>query len=211
MGPYYYTALVNLLGPAKNINAIATKVKEYREIETGPRKGENIKVEIPTTIIGSIEFENSAVVQIFLSFDLINHRRNHVELYGTKGSIIVPDPNMFGGSAYTSLTEGGDWEEHSSAEMKLGKINIFNKSARSNESTTNANYRGVGLSEMIDAIENKRKNRCNGSLALHVLDMIDLTIKAAKSGEQQNLRTTCTRPPVFEEEEIINLMHKNSN
>jgi len=211
MGPYYFTALVNLLGPAKNVRARPIKVQDFREIESGDRKGEKIKVEIPTTIIGSIEFINGAVIELFLSFDVINHKKNHIELYGTKGSIIVPDPNMFGGSVFTSKIEGGDWKEHSSSEMKLGKINIFNKSGRSNEASTNANYRGVGLSEMIDAIENNKINRCNGELALHVLDIIDSTINAAIEGEEKDLRSTCIKPNIFSEEEIKILMKERKN
>ena len=206
MGPYYFTALVNLLGPAKCVRATATKVYDYRTIETGPKKGNKFKVEIPTSIIGSIEFNSSAVIQIFLSFDVINHQRNHIELYGTKGSMIVPDPNMFGGSVFSSYTERGEWKEHSSSDMLIGKTNIFNKSARSNEEPEVANYRGVGLSEMIDAIENKRTNRCNGKLSLHVLDMIDSTINAAINGVEKNLRTNCERPMVFSENEIKQLM-----
>ena len=206
MGPYYFTALVNLLGPAKCVRATATKVHDYRTIATGLKKGDKFEVEIPTSIIGSIEFNNSAVIQIFLSFDVINHQRNHIELYGTKGSMIVPDPNMFGGSVFSSYTERGEWKEHSSSDMLIGKTNIFNKSARSNEEPEVANYRGVGLSEMIDAIENKRTNRCNGKLSLHVLDMIDSTINAAINGVEQNLRTNCERPMVFSENEIKQLM-----
>ena len=79
------------------------KVYDYRTIETGPKKGNKFEVEIPTSIIGSIEFKNSAVIQFFLSFDVVNHQRNHIELYGTKGSMIVPDPNMFGGSVFFFL------------------------------------------------------------------------------------------------------------
>ena len=206
MGPYYFTALVNLLGPAKCVRAKATKVYDYRTIETGPKKGGKFEVEIPTSIIGSIEFNNSAVIQIFLSFDVINHQRNHIELYGTKGSMIVPDPNMFGGSVFLSFTERGKWKEYASADMLIGKTNIFNKSLRSNEEPEVANYRGVGLSEMIDAIENKRTNRCNGELSLHVLDMIDSTINAAINGVEQNLRTNCEKPMVFSENEIKKLM-----
>ena len=206
MGPYYYTALVNLLGPAKSVHAKATKVYNYRTIETGPKKGDKFEVEIPTSIIGSIEFKNSAVIQVFLSFDVINHQRNHIELYGTKGSMIVPDPNMFGGSVFSSCTERGEWKEHLSSDMLIGKKNIFNKSVRSNEEPEVANYRGVGLSEMIDAIENKRTNRCNGELSLHVLDMIDSTINAAINGVEQDLRTNCARPMVFSENEIKQLM-----
>ena len=206
MGPYYFTALVNLLGPAKSVRAKAIKVNDYRTIATGPKKGCKFEVEIPTSITGSIEFKNSAVIQFFLSFDVINHQRNHIELYGTKGSMIVPDPNMFGGSVFSSYTERGEWKEHSSSDMLIGKTNIFNKSARSNEEPEVANYRGVGLSEMIDAIENKRTNRCNGKLSLHVLDMIDSTINAAINGVEQNLRTNCERPMVFSENEIKQLM-----
>ena len=206
MGPYYFTALVNLLGPAKCVRATATKVHDYRTIATGLKKGAKFEVEIPTSIIGSIEFNSSAEIQIFLSFDVINHQRNHIELYGTKGSMIVPDPNMFGGSVFSSYTERGEWKEHSSSDMLIGKTNIFNKSARSNEEPEVANYRGVGLSEMIDAIENKRTNRCNGKLSLHVLDMIDSTINAAINGVEKNLRTNCERPMVFSENEIKQLM-----
>ena len=206
MGPYYFTALVNLLGPAKCVRAKAIKVNDYRTIATGPKKGDKFEVEIPTSIIGSIEFNNSAVIQIFLSFDVINHQRNHIELYGTKGSMIVPDPNMFGGSVFSSCTESGEWKEYSSSDMLIGKTNIFNKSVRSNEEPEVANYRGVGLSEMIDAIENKRTNRCNGELSLHVLDMIDSTINAAINGVEQDLRTNCARPMVFSENEIKQLM-----
>ena len=206
MGPYYFTALVNLLGPAKSVRAKATKVQDYRTIATGPKKGDKFEVEIPTSIIGSIEFKNSAVIQFFLSFDVINHQRNHIELYGTKGSMIVPDPNMFGGSVFSSYVERGEWKEYSSSDMLIGKTNIFNKSARSNEEPEVANYRGVGLSEMIDAIENKRTNRCNGKLSLHVLDMIDSTINAAINGVKKDLRTNCERPMVFSENEIKQLM-----
>ena len=139
-------------------------------------------------------------------FDVINHQRNHIELYGTKGSMIVPDPNMFGGSVFSSCTERGEWKEYSSSDMLIGKTNIFNKSARSNEEPEVANYRGVGLSEMIDAIKNKRNNRCNGKLSLHVLDMIDSTIHAAIHGVKKDLRTNCERPAVFSENEIKQLM-----
>ena len=85
-----------------------------------------------------------------------------MELYGTKGSIIVPDPNMFGGSVYISVTEGGRWGEHKTDKMQLGKINITSLSGRSNESPTNANYRSLGMSELLYALEKGKKHRLNG-------------------------------------------------
>ena len=207
MGPYYYTMLVNLLGPAKNIKAYATTVSKYRSIGEGTKKGKEFKVEVPTSYHIIIEFNNNAIVQGFLSFDVINHQTNFMEFYGTKGSIIGPDPNMFGGPIKVSLTEGGNWKDYSAEEMHLGKINIFNESGRSNESPTNANYRGVGLSDMIFSIENDCEHRCNEKLILHVLDMLDTTIQSAKKSSTLNLRTTCSKTKQFTESEVALIMN----
>ncbi len=206
MGPYYYTMLVNLLGPAKKIKAHATTVSKYRSIGEGIKKGKEFKVEVPTSYHIIIEFNNNAIVQGFLSFDVINHQTNFMEFYGTKGSIIGPDPNMFGGPIKVSLTEGGNWKDYSTEKMHLGKINIFNESGRSNESPTNANYRGVGLSDMIFSIENDCEHRCNEKLILHVLDMLDTTIQSAKKSSTLNLRTTCSKTKQFTESEVALIM-----
>ena len=125
----------------------------------------------------------------------------------TYGSIIVPDPNMFGGSAFVSVTSGGNWEEHKTDDMPLGKINIKNQSSRANESPTNANYRGVGLSEMAYAIENNLEHRCSGELSLHVLDIIDSTMRASQTGIPQEIKTTCKKPKPFTLEEIKKIMN----
>ena len=104
----------------------------------------------------NIEFQNQAIIQGFISFDVLNHKRNHMELYGTKGSIVVPDPNMFGGPVSISGEFGSEWKDLSVEDKPLGKTNIVNHSGRSNEAPEQANYRGIGLAEMIDAIENNR-------------------------------------------------------
>tara|TARA_Y100000590_G_scaffold330112_1_gene374930 strand:+ start:2514 stop:3662 length:1149 start_codon:yes stop_codon:yes gene_type:complete len=208
MGPYYYTMLVNLLGPAKNIRAYSTKVSKFRSIGDGPKKGKKFEVEIPTSYYIIIEFCNDAIIQGFLSFDVINHQANFMDLYGTKGSIIGPDPNMFGGPIKVSLIEGGNWKEYSTEDMRLGKTNIFNESGRSNEAPTNANYRGVGLSDMIYSIENNIEHRCNEKLALHVLDMLDTTILSAQQNEMLDLRTTCEKTKPFLDEEVKKIIKK---
>ena len=207
MGPYYLTALVNLIGPAKQVQGRCTKVFEEREIGIGPKKGKKFKVKTPTTYLATIQFENDCIIQITLSFDVVAHQRNHIELYGNKGSIIVPDPNMFGGSAFVSVTTGGNWGEHKTDMMPLGKINIKSQSSRANESPTNANYRGVGLSEMAYAIENNLEHRCSGELSLHVLDIIDSTMRASQTGTPQEIKTSCKKPKPFSLEEIKKIMN----
>ena len=83
----------------------------------------------------------------------------------------------------------------------MGKTNIKNHSGRSNEASEQSNYRGIGLSEMIDSIENDRIHRCNGDLALHVLDIIECSMISSIYKVEVDLKSTCERPkPLFDEE-----------
>ncbi len=206
MGPYYLTALVNLLGPAKEVSGSIMRGVKKRTIGIGPKKGRKFKVKCPTTYLATIVFENKTIIRLTLSFDVIAHQRNHIEFYGNKGSMIVPDPNMFGGSVYVCKKLGESWKEHKTNKMPLGKINIRGKSLRANESPINANYRGVGLSEMAYCIEKKKRHRCNGELSLHVLDIIQSTMKASITGKKQKIKTTCQIPKKFNLKEIKKIM-----
>ena len=206
MGPYYITALVNLLGPAKKVTGTIIQGQKYRTIGIGPKKGKKFKVECPTTYLSTITFKNNSVIRLTLSFDVIAHQRNHIELYGEKGSMIVPDPNMFGGSVLTCNKLGDNWKEFKTTKMPLGRINIRTQSSRANETPTNANYRGVGLSEMAYSIENKRKHLCNGEISLHVLDIITSIMKAAKSGKIQYIESFCAKPKKFSKLDIKKLL-----
>ena len=202
MGPYYLTALVNLLGPAKFVTSISKNNTKKRIIGIGPKKGKKIKVECPTTYFSTIRFQNETTIRLTLSFDVISHLRNHIELYGERGSMIVPDPNMFGGSVLLSRKLGSKWKNYKTNKMVLGKINIRTQSSRANESPTNANYRGVGLAEMIYSIRKKKQHRCNGNLSLHVLNIIEGIHKSAKNGKKYYFNTTCERPKYFTNKEI---------
>ena len=206
MGPYYLTALVNLLGPAKQVWGSFMWNKKKRIIGIGPRKGKSIKVLCPTTYLGTIFFNSGAIIRFTLSFDVIAHHRNHIELYGSKGSILVPDPNMFGGSVYTCKKLGGTWKEHKTNKMFLGKINIRQKSLRANEAPINANYRGVGLAEMAYCIQNKKKHRCNGELSFHVLDIIQSIMKAARKRKRISIKSSCKIPKQFSNSEIRKIL-----
>ena len=206
MGPYYITALVNLLGPAKKVSGSVLRGVNRRTIGIGPRKNKTFKVECPTTYLSTINFENGSIIRLTLSFDVIAHQRNHIELYGNKGSMIVPDPNMFGGSVYVCKKLGDKWREYKTNKMPLGKINIRSQSSRANESPTNANYRGVGLSEMAYSIQKNKNNKCNGELSLHVLDIIQSTMKACISGKTQLIKTNCKIPKPFSLNEIKKIL-----
>ena len=206
MGPYYLTALVNLLGPAKEVFSQSEKGKSKRIIGIGPKKGKKFKVECPTTYFSTIKFFNGTIIRLTLSFDVISHLRNHIELYGNEGSMIVPDPNMFGGSVLISKKLGSSWKNFKTNKMTLGKINIRSQSSRANESPTNANYRGVGLSEMISSIQKKKLHKCSGNLSLHVLNIIDAIHNSAKKGKKIKINQLCERPSIFSKKEIKSII-----
>ena len=202
MGPYYFSSLVNLLGPAVSVESKIRNVYEERVIGSGDRQGEVIKVETPTSIISHIEFKSGALIDAFFSFDVWKHNKNHIELYGDLGSLNVPDPNMFGGEILGCFNKGGDWKIFETKEMILGKYNVLNFSGKSNEVPTNANYRGIGVSEMIDAIHNNRHHRCSGEFSLHVLDIMDSILKSGKENKKLKLRSECSQPKFFSEDDI---------
>ena len=120
--------------------------------------------------------------------------------------MIVPDPNMFGGSVLLSTKLGSKWKNYKTNKMVLGKINIRTQSSRANESPTNANYRGVGLAEMIYSIQNKKKHRCNGNLSLHVLNIIEGIHKSARTRKKFYFKTKCEKPKFFTNKEINSII-----
>ena len=207
MGPYYLTALVNLLGPAKKVTGSIVNGKKTRTIGIGPKKNKKFKVKCPTSYLSTITFHNGSVIHLTLSFDVIAHQNNHIELYGDKGSMIVPDPNMFGGSVFVCKNLGKPWKEYKTNKLPLGKINIRSQSSRANESPTNANYRGAGLSEMAFSMLNKKNNMCNGELSLHVLDIIQSIMQACKSGKVKFIKTKCKKPKIFKISDIKQILN----
>ena len=202
MGPYYFTALVNLLGPVLSVDSKIRNVYKERTIGSGDRKGEIITVETPTTIISHLEFQSGSLIDAFFSFDVWKHNKNHIELYGDEGSMNVPDPNMFGGNLMICSKKGGQWESITTNHMNLGKYNIEKNLKKTHEEPTVANYRGIGVAEMIDSIHNNRLNRCSGELSLHVLDIMDSILKSGKENKKLMLRSTCSQPKFFSEEDI---------
>ena len=201
MGPYYFSALVNLLGPVKSVYSQSRTVYSQREIGSGERKGEKIAVDIPTTLISQIEFSNGALIDSFFSFDVYKHNKSHIELFGTKGAINVPDPNMFGGEIKICDEKKSDWKTIKTDDMNLGRLNTNRtggeKNDKANEDPTSANFRGIGVCEMIDSIKENKVNRCSGELSLHVLEIMQSILKSAKINEKVNLESVTNIPQSF--------------
>ena len=196
LGVYYLTQLVNLLGPVKTISSISGTATSERIITSQPRSGEKIKVETPTTLMGTLEFQNNVKIQFFCSWDVWKHKHSTMELYGLDGSMIIPDPNFFSGDILVSKKEE-DWQKVNNDKMLLG---VPNKA--DNDGTIIANYRGIGLADMIDAIKNKRQARCSLDLAIHVLEIMEGILTSSKNRQMYNLTTQPTQPKFLSEAEI---------
>lgn len=194
VGPYYITALVNLLGPVARVHSItSTGFAERVVTADGPRKGDRIKVETPTTLLSLLEFADGAQMTFNASWDVWKHGHRPIELYGTEGSMRVPDPNFFGG--VVEITErDGDWTEHPSGAMPLGVPN-WRAPRWPADVPSIANYRALGVADMAAAVRNGTSNHASGRLALHVLEVMDAIVRGGSS----TISATLERPPVMTE------------
>lgn len=179
MAPYYITMLINFYGAVKSVTAVGTRLRDERIITSEPRNGEKIPVKVPTHVNGLVTFENGAVVQVCMSFDVAGHKHSPIELYGTEGSIVVADPNFFGGDI-ECLTKGGEWETRSPTQPY-----------------TEENYRSIGVADMACAIRNNRPHRASGALALHVLEVMEAFETSSQSGARVEMTTSVPRPAPF--------------
>jgi predicted dehydrogenase len=109
MGPYYLTALVTLLGPVRRVAGMAATPRATRVIGSGPRAGAEIEVAVATHVTGVLEHANGALSTLVMSFDVWAGRLRHLEVYGTAGSLSVPDPNPFGGTVRVFRAGAEDW------------------------------------------------------------------------------------------------------
>ncbi len=176
MGPYYLTALINLLGPVHKVSAFAAISYPQRIIGSEPRKGELIDVEVPTHVSGTLHFHSGALITLVMSFDVRKHSNSPIELHGETGSLRVPDPNTFGGAVAFSLSAKEDWQEQA-------LVNGYS-----------ANMRGIGVADLAFAIQTGRPHRCHSDLAFHVLDIMQALHESAEQDRAILIESTCERP-----------------
>ncbi len=173
IGPYYLTALVHLLGPVASVSASASTAQATRVIGAGPKAGTEFPVNVPTHHSALIQFESGAAAQAVFSFES-EIKRTLLEVTGSAGSVVVPDPNTFEGATTLWAPGAGEAEEIPSAGV----------------TTT----RGTGVVELARAIRAGEAERASGEIAFHVLDVMISIDEAATAGTAVEVASTVTVP-----------------
>jgi predicted dehydrogenase len=196
MGPYYMTALVALLGPVSRVVAMASKFFEERHVTAdGPAKNTTVPVTTPTTSQALLEFASSAQIHFSVSYDNWGHgHTNPIELHGTKASMMISDPNYFGG-ALTLIDAGGRHRVETDATV-FGNLNWQEPAG-----ATISNYRGLGLADLLIAAESGRTPRASGALSRHVLEVLLAIIRSAEIGGFVAIKSTVERPAPLSEDD----------
>ena len=176
MGPYYLTAMVNLLGPVRRVCGSAAIPCPRRISEAEQDRGAVIDVTTPTHVAGVLDFAGGAVGTILASFDVWAHQLPRLEVYGTEGSLSVPDPNTFGGPVRLWKARGSEWCD---VPLTHGYA---------------AQSRGLGIADMALAIRTDRPHRANADLSFHVLDIMTALLETTDTSRHITLESTAERP-----------------
>ena len=195
MGPYYVTALVQLLGEAKGVMGMTKTTFPHRTITSEPHHGEDIAVDVDTYLSGNILFSNGAIAQIFTTFDVYYTQQARFEVYGTKGTLVVPDPNTFGGPVMLLRPE--DQAAAPKTDPALAKKSVPQFYNGYKEMPLlydyNENSRALGLADMCKALRTGRDHRANYQQQRHVLEIMTSFSKSSKTGAFVPLTSHYTR------------------
>jgi predicted dehydrogenase len=176
MGPYYLTALVTLLGPVRRVVGMSSTPRATRIIGSGPRAGSEIEVNVATHVTGVLEHAGGALSTLVMSFEMWAGRLPRIEIYGTSGSLSVPDPNGFDGPVHIFRAGDSEWSPVVEAGGYRGAS------------------RGYGVSDLASALAAGTPHRADGQLAYHVLDVMESMLAAACSGRAAEIASSCERP-----------------
>jgi predicted dehydrogenase len=176
MGPYYLTALVTLLGPVVSVSGVSSRSTRARVVATGPLEGTPIPVDIDTHYSAILTHASGVVSTVTVSFEIWATRAPLLEVYGTAGTISVPDPNRFSDPVEISTATEPEWAV---VPVSAGYADAG---------------RGYGLADMARAIETDRPHRASGELAMHVLEIMESIVTAGETNAVVPITTTVERP-----------------
>jgi len=179
IGPYYLTALAQFFGPVRSVSAVGSKARETRTIGSGPKAGEQFDVTVPSQYAALVRYESGQSVTMIYSFDSAV-KRTLLEVTGTEGTMLVPDPNRFHGDIGVRRRDDDDFATVATTEE--------------------LSSRGTGALDMARAIREGRPHRAQGALAYHVLDVMVAVAEAGERDEVVTVQSTVEKPALLPED-----------
>ena len=176
MGPYYLTALIALIGPVQRVAASARATFPTRTFGSEAKQGQLIQVNTPTHIAATLDFANGAIGTLVTSFDVWGHTLPRIEIYGSEGTLSVPDPNRYDGPVRLLRAGEKEW-----TEVPITRV-------------YSENSRIIGAADLIQGARSDRPHRASGELAYHVLDIMHATLESSAKGQHIAIASTCERP-----------------
>ena len=176
MAAYYFNALISLIGPIDSVNCMQKITFPERTIKVAPRRGEKISVEVPTYSATTFTFENGVIGSFINSFDIWSTTTPFIEIYGEKGTMVVPDPNMYDGEVLVKRFRDDEFRP----------LNQF---------VEYKNYgRGIGIVDMIRSIELGVPHKASVEMAKHVMDVIFTIDESAMQKRELKVNSTVDKP-----------------
>lgn len=206
MGPYYMHCLLSLFGPADSVCAMGAIGDDTRTIVSGAKQGQEFKVnpDVYTHIISNIRFKSGAIVTLDVSFDVWDSVLPRLEIYGTEGTLAMAEqdpcdgPNIYGGDLLFRGRNSSRWlhmprlDEDLNSDWEHIKVEgPFNQTGQAE------NSRGIGLVDMVIAIEEGRTNRASGDMAVHALEVMEGILTSAKERRFIDIKTDFETPAAF--------------
>lgn len=199
LGPYYLAAMVFCLGPIARVAGMARKTFPERMIENGPRHGQMMPVEVDTHCLSLIEFESGVLGQMMVSFDIWESETPRLEIYGTDGTICIPDPdpgdgaNIFQGEVWLRTRATSRWT------MRPRPTAPETWEVAENTHGLNFDARGAGLADLVAAAKDNREPRASGALGLHLCEVMQGMLDSPGLGRFVDIQSTCARPAMLPE------------
>lgn len=176
MGPYYLTSLVTLFGEVTRVSGTVTRSSRERTVGQGPQAGQPVPVNVDTHITALLEHASGVTASVTVSFEVWATRAPLFEVYGTAGTIAVPDPNNFSHVGEVWTPETAEW-------MPLDEAAGFRDGGR-----------GIGIVDIAEALAHDRPHRASGDLAFHVLEIMDAILRAGSEHRVVEVESTVERP-----------------
>ncbi len=176
MAPYYLNLFISLLGPVNAVSAVSKITWPERTIKVPPRRGEKIKVEVPTYVASTMKFDCGVIATFTNSFDIWKSQQPFVEIYGEKGTMIIPDPNCYTGEVLIRRFRDTEWRV-------VPQFVEYQKYGR-----------GIGVVDMIRSIEAGVPHKASAEMAYHVTDVILAMDEAGEAHKEIAVQSTTKKP-----------------